>query len=156
MRYCLTLQTIILALYTLYIIINLFFVFGHILSVELPSLFSEHYAHAGADSEFIANNNPNLNVSLSTNGPSGPSGNSGSGTTDGYHHHPSCLCPHENTVDMPASESQNNNCCLCGNNSPDAACVTCDCQMHDRCLIETDYNSVLPNNGNNGNNGNNN
>ena len=144
MRYCLTIQTIILALYTLYIIINLFLVFGHILSFELTSLFSEHYAHAGADSEFILNNNPGLNVSLDT-----------ANDSDGNHHHQSCTCPHENTVDIEESESQNNNCCLCGNGSPDAACVTCDCEMHDSCLAETTYDSVLPDNENNGNNGNN-
>ena len=154
--YCLTIQNIILLLYTLYIIVNLFFVLDHILSSDISSYFSDQYAHAGVDSAYIANNQPD-DVLFSTNpdgtnGSSGSSGNSGSGTTDGYHHHPSCFCPHENTVDMPASESPNNKCCLCGGDHPDSACVNCDCQVHDRCLADTDYNSVLPNNGNNGNN----
>jgi hypothetical protein len=83
---CLTLQTIILLLYTLYIIVNLYFVFNHILSVDIPvyfsdqyahaGVFSEQHAHAGVDSELIANNKPD-NVLFSTNGPSGSSGNPG-------------------------------------------------------------------------------
>ena len=148
--YCLTIQTIILVLYILYLIVNLYLVFDHILSVEIQGYFSDQYAHAGDDSP--ANNKLDMNVSLSTNGPSGSSGNSGSGTTDGYHHHPNCLCPHENTIDMPQSESQNYNCCICKGDQPDTACLTCDCQFCDSCLAQTDYDSVKPNNGNNGNN----
>jgi hypothetical protein len=55
-------------------------------SIELPILFSEQYAHAGVfseqhahdglDSELIANNQPG-NVLFSTNGPSGSSGKPG-------------------------------------------------------------------------------
>jgi hypothetical protein len=73
-------------LYTLYIIVNLYFVFNHILSVDIPvyfsdqyahaGVFSEQHAHAGVDSELIANNKPD-NVLFSTNGPSGSSGNPG-------------------------------------------------------------------------------
>ena len=163
LSYCLTIQNIILVLYTLYIIVNLFFVVSHIVSIELPILFSEQFdhvgvfsgqfdhvgifsgqfAHAGVDSEFVANKEPNLNVfARNTAG------------IDGHHHHPSCTCPHEETADMPASESQNNRCCLCGGDHPDSACVSCDCQMHESCLANTTYDSVIPNNGNNGNNGN--
>ena len=116
------------------------------MSVELPNYFSEQFAHAGDDSPHVVNTQPNLNVSLCTNDSSGSSGNSGSGTTDGYHDHANCFCSHENTVDMPASANQKNPCCLCGNNNQDAACINCDCQMHDNCLVETNYHSVLPNN----------
>ena len=59
-------------------IVNLYFVLDHILSSEIPSYFSDQYAHAGVDSAYIANNKPDLNVSMCTNGSSGSSGNSGS------------------------------------------------------------------------------
>lgn len=97
----------------------------HVLSIELPSYFSDQYAHAGEGSD-VVNTHPNFNVSLSTNDPPGSSGNSNSGndspgssgnydsgSTDGHHDHDNCSYSHENTVDMTASANQNNPCCLC-------------------------------------------
>lgn len=126
----------------------------HLLFVEISDYFSDQYAHAGVDSPYIANNQPDMNVSLCTNDPDGSygssypgsSGSSYSGTADGDHDHSRCFCHHEYTADMAASEAQNYKCCICGSDHTDSACVDCDCQFCERCIVDTSYHSVMPNN----------
>jgi hypothetical protein len=81
----LNIQMIILVIYTFNIIVHLLFVFYHVGSFEISGDFpAQHpYAYGGIDSACAPNQIPNMNVSLSTNDPTGSSGGSPTGSSGG-------------------------------------------------------------------------
>ena len=60
----------------MYIITSLYFILDNVLSMAVSSYFSDQYAHVGDSSPHVVNTQPNLNISLSTNDPSGSTGGS--------------------------------------------------------------------------------